>query len=152
MPAFKNLDSLFEYIQKKVDTTLKNEVYKTVKKEMLANIEEEIYQSYTPLVYDRRYKSGGLGDPKNIVCEVSNGVLSVFNIAESSESWIDGTTSDDFIRWIEHGRVPMLWKGSPYPFMMPRPFLKTTKEMLEDNKKHIQALKSGLEKRGLKIQ
>jgi hypothetical protein len=144
MAKFKSLDHLYKYIKKEVNKSLDKDVSRVVKDEMKKVIEEVVYNAYEPSQYDRQKDDGGLLDESNIKHGVENGQL-----------WIRNTRSDegkDVAEIVETG-VGYDWERSRIYKMQPfpRPFHEETKENLEKNKKHVDALKDSLKNKGFDI-
>ena len=114
---------------------------------------KEVYESYTPLLYDRREMNGGLADIQNIKHYVKDGSLVVKNVTPANP--YKGTTNKNLPMLIEYGDgvhgnfYDYRRKGRDY--MKPRPFTATTISMLESNKDHITALKQGLRDHKIKV-
>lgn len=149
-------------VQSQVDSVLSNEVFEAVKEEESAAIDAEVYGVYTPKKYRNRGLGAGMADPSNIVMDggsASNGKLIVKNITEPNPTGCEDnwrvTTDKNLPELIEYGHG---YKSMGYDFprngqryMEPRPFTKKTIENLKVNKAHIEAMKTGLKKRGLNI-
>lgn len=139
----------------------KGEVAFTVKDEMLKKIEEIVYQSYTPLQYERRGSAGGLADPDNIsiyVKQDGNEVKMIIrNLTEGNKDvdYSTGTVAPNHLAGIiEYGRTSGLYARNRYgtqdQYMKPRPFTQKTAEALRREKKHIDALIKELNRLGVK--
>ena len=136
--TFKNLDTLMTHIEKDMQKVLKNEVAETVKENMKAAIDENVYNAYTPEYYHRRMENGGLADKDNMEATISGNVLMVRDVAPLD----NGRTDYELDRIIVEGL-------GKQPF--PRDFYGGTAERLEDNGDHIKAMKDGLRKRGYTV-
>ena len=136
--TFKNLDTLMTHIEKDMQKVLKNEVAETVKENMKAAIDENVYNAYTPEYYHRRMENGGLADKDNMEATISGNVLMVRDVAPLD----NGRTDYELDRIIVEGL-------GKQPF--PRDFYGGTAERLEDNGEHIKAMKDGLRKRGYTV-
>lgn len=78
-------------LQKKADKAARSskvtqQVAKKAEETMYKVIKKSVYDSYSPLVYERRGESGGLLDPNNIVAKVSGNHITIENLAEPNES------------------------------------------------------------------
>jgi len=151
--SFKNLKELESYIQQQLNETLKDEVFEEVRDTIQKHIDSDVYDVYSPTVYNRRETSGGLIADENIVGEtISDGMIEIKDIASPSKS-IKGTTYDNsnptmFSRWINDGLVPNIFNNKDgYPWTEPRPFMDNAREDLSNNNQHFEALKRGLKKR-----
>lgn len=136
--TFKNLNALMTHIEKDMQKALENEVAETVKENMKAAVDENVYDVFTPEYYNRRMENGGLTDSNNLQANVSGNVLTVRDVAPLD----NGRTDYELDRIIVEGL-------GKQPF--PRDFYGSTAERLEDNGEHIKAMKEGLRKRGYKV-
>lgn len=147
-------------IAAKIDEALDHEVADAIRSEEVETILEVVYGAYkTPIMYERRGDFGGMADPYNIEHEVKNGRLVVVNNTDPNPG---GTMNNDRVttgkyldQLIEYGHGS---SGGVYDFpkagagyMKPRPFTQTTIEHLEKNKAHVDALRKGLKRRGVKV-
>lgn len=144
-------------IARKIDNAMTREVFKAVQDEESATILTEVYDAYSPKIYNRRGKWGGLGDPYNIEIHggsAQNGVLVVVNMTEPNPGGtMDNgrvTTGKNLPELIEYGNG---YKNYTYDFqtpyaryMRPRPFTAKTIENLKRSGAHVSALRSGLER------
>ena len=136
--TYKNINDLFKRIEKDIQETLVNEVADTVKDEMKQAIDDTVYSTYEPEYYKRRGEQGGLLDEDNItVTELENGIL-LRNTAPLD--------NDDAAYDLDH--IVIDGSGNQ-PF--PRDFIEETKERLEDNKAHVEAMVQGLKKKGYDV-
>lgn len=140
-------------IKQKVDNALAQEVAIEVKADEVWAIWDTVYGAYTPVMYDRRYDAGGLSDPDNMEVNVSGGVLTVTNVTPAA----DGpgyTTGKNLAQLIEGGNG----SGGFYDFpsrgayMRARPFTEATRELLRNDKTHVEGLRRGLKRQGLKVE
>lgn len=161
MPNFKDIKSLMNYVQKKIDLSLKNEVFPTVREIEIEHVQSDVYAEYpNPIVYERRKDEDGLTDIDNYECVVNKGVMSMTNTTESNTNY-SGSIKESLVGLIEYGddngygrydypeeENKRRWKR--YKYLKPRPFIQNTREDLEENKQHLFALKKGLNKLGIK--
>ena len=145
-------------VRAKIDVALNAEVADAVKEEEANTTISVVYGVYTPKVYRRRGDFGGIADIYNMDHTVSGGVLKVVNATEANDYDAFGsgkvTTGKDLPLLIERGHG----NGGFYDFprrgrayMGPRPFTATTIKNLAGNKAHVDALKAGLKRQGLKV-
>lgn len=140
MATFKNIKELEQFINKQAQKALKNEVAEEVKRTLKENIIDEVYDKYTPTEYER---TGGLYQDRNIEAIVNGNTLSVRSTRTER--------GRDIAQIIESG-IGYEWKDSriynmqPYP----RPFHYETFLELQRTLKHVDALKKGLNKLGVK--
>lgn len=147
--AVRTIKDLEKKIQKSIKSALENEVFETIQKEQLSQIQEKVYNAYNPttMVYERRYSNGGLMDEGNIKGNVKAGVLTVENKTPPNPEARDGATIDkNLIEVIETGNG---YDYSPNPGA--RPFIDTTKQALEASNAIVEALKDGLKKQGAEV-
>lgn len=156
---------LIGQIKSKVQEAMADDVKDEVKDVYAKNIQETVYDSYTPVEYERR---GELGDELNLVGKMNGDTLEVRNVAVPSESIYKDKKGNSapvrysppndtqFASWIETGApytgkavklFPAHVKGQPWT--VARPFTKNTIADLSANKQHVNALKSGLNRRGI---
>lgn len=110
----------------------------TVKDEMRQAIDDTVYSTYEPEYYKRRGEQGGLLDEDNItVTELENGIL-----LRNTAPLDNDNAGYDLDRIVIDG-------SGNQPF--PRDFIEETKERLEDNKAHVEAMVQGLRKKGYDV-
>ena len=147
-------------LQPKIDDAMTKEVFEEVADEESATIYDEVYKVYKPKMYRRRGDNGGLGDPYNIAIRggsAKNGKMAVVNLTDPNPDGCmsDGvTTGKDLPALIEYGHG-YKWNYYDFPgkgkYMKPRPFTKKTIEHLKENGAHIDALRAGLRRQGIKV-
>lgn len=134
----KNLNALMKHIEKDMQKVLENEVAETVKENMKAAVDENVYDVFTPEFYNRRMENGGLTDSNNLQATISENVLTVRDVAPLD----NGRTDYELDEIIVKG-----WGKQPFP----RDFYGGTAERLENNGDHIKAMKDRLRKRGYTV-
>lgn len=137
----------------KVNDALAKEVFEAVKDEESSAIYETVYKVYTPKMYQRRFDRGGMADPENIKGVVKDGKLHVVNVTQPNDVKPSYSINKNLPELIEYGDG---YKGYHYDFgggvyTIPRPFTKKTIEHLQENKTHVDALRSGLKRRGVRF-
>ena len=136
---------LKKLLQPIVNEVMLDEVATTAKLEEQEKVQTEIYDSGSPVQYQRRgfgVGSRGLGDISQMESTlIENGTVEIVNKAEPQAYW---DTPNSLATNIEIGY------GNNW-YSVSRPFQQKTVESLEQNKKHVTALKTGLIKRGLKV-
>lgn len=148
-------------LKPKIDSALSREVYQVVVDVEAFSIDEKVYDTYRPLMYERRGDMGGLADKGNIIMKggkATNGVLRVINITDPNPG---GTLNRDRVtvgkslpELIEYGNNNR-W-GYKYNFqskgayMNPRPFTEATIRHLRYVGSHVLALQNGLKRQGVK--
>ena len=151
----KNLKELEKELYKRINIALDTDVADTVKDAMFNHIVSDVYDTYTPKMYQRRFDKGGLMDMRNIVATMENdGELLVQNVTLGNPYYYDpnlnkvavSVNSNQFISpVIEHGT------GYDVVQIFPRPFVQNTCNDLEQNHYHTEALKRSLKKQGLEV-
>lgn len=154
MSLAQQLQQIAAQLTPKIDCALNNEVATAIKNEEAKIIDAVVYGVYNPTEYDRRRSSGGLSDTHNMIHSAGGGKLKVKNVTPPNPAG-NGTvtTGKDLPSVVEHGYSGAGSYDFPKPgaaYMEPRPFTKETVQNLKENKKHIKALKSGLQRQGIK--
>ena len=151
MATFKNIKELNKYLQKQIDDSLKKEVADEVRSTMIKRIDEDVYDAYTPYStdgitphYERTYE---LKNPKNIIhYMLKDGMIAIENIRQDMS---DGYRN--IVEILESGRgYSWGYKRDLDLEIGARPFVQNTRNELSTSGRHIDALKSGLNKRGIK--
>ena len=148
-----SLSELKRILQEKIDVALLTDTADTVSEVMMEHIVTDVYESYIPVMYNRRYNNGGLADPDNISVSLDEyGRLYVGQFTLSDKYYRMGEyilTSSNYGKPI----ADIIETGKGYDVVSPgaRPFLKNTREDLQKNKQHVDALKKGLKKQGLEV-
>ena len=150
----KSLKELRNYIEKCINDSLENEVLETVKKIEISHVEEDVFNVYSPSAYERRCVLG-IDDSDNIVGNITqNGVLEIENITEFNPEYETENRGLGLVKLIEYGHGTSGYYYE-YPksesFTNPRPFISNTKKEIKENKSHVIAIKSGLEKHKIKV-
>lgn len=144
MPEIRNIKALEFYLQKHINDALQDEVTSDVKAYMSDVVQVVVYDAYKPREYIRRENNGGLSDQDNIVGEiVSEGCLEISNDTPFNG---DNPYKDTLTEVIVTG------EGYNYPPKVgARDFIQSTKDVLENTKAHVDALKNGMKKRGFDV-
>lgn len=147
----KNLKELEKELRKRIDIAMLTDVTQTVSEVMIDHIQQDVYDTYEPTVYNRRWDNGGLADPNNVVSSMEGNTLIVENYTLGNQ-YINGRNGDvsknynkPIVNIIETG------VGYDTRFNMKRPFIENTIYDLATNKYHVEALKQGLNKTGLEV-
>ena len=134
--SFTSLSQLESYIQSKVDQVLDATVSQVVKESVQTAVSTEVYGAGTPVWYKRRnLRNGSLGDTGEMNHKVNNGVLTVTDDALPSRPWNNGRTLAENI----HYGYGDAW------YSQSRPFMQEAKNILKEDKSHVEAMKDGLE-------
>ena len=148
-------------LKPKIDSALSREVYQVVVDVEAFSINENVYDTYRPIMYERRGDMGGLADKGNIVMKggkATNGMLRVVNITDPNPGGALNrdrvTVGKSLPELIEYGNNNR-W-GYKYDFqskgayMKPRPFTEATIRHLRYVGSHVLALQNGLKRQGVK--
>lgn len=138
---FDDLASMFKFLEQQAQSVLKQEIAKTVVKKMQKHIQEDVYDVYDPVMYERKGYNGGLIADDNIeITVVDDNTISVENIR------FDGDR--EVAEIVESGMGYIF----DFPYNgVPRPFTENTrKELQETNILEIE-MKKGLTRRGLDV-
>ncbi|WP_440118475.1 hypothetical protein [Paenibacillus sp. QZ-Y1] len=136
----QDLLKFLKQLQQPVSKALNNNVAKTVKTIMKDKVQEEVYDPYTPSVYQR---TGRLGSEDSMESKLINDDTTL--VVENVRS--DGDRNVAEI--VETG------KGYTYDFQysgIPRPFTEATREELENTGEHVAALYAGLKQQNIKVE
>lgn len=143
MPTVKSLNQAMTYIRNVINTSLRTEVLDAVRKEEAKQVQSVVYDSYEPTVYERR---DDMKKDVNIIGTVNGTVLHVENITPpNSKGNPPPTTDKDLAKVIE--------TGVGYDYFSPgaRPFTQATVDALSASGAHVEALKNGLVKAGIRV-
>lgn len=143
MPTVKSLNQAMTYIKNVINTSLRTEVLDAVRKEEAKQVQSVVYDSYEPTVYERR---DDMKKDVNIIGTVNGTVLHVENITPPNNKGDPPPTTDkDLAKVIE--------TGVGYDYFSPgaRPFTQATVDALSASGAHVDALKNGLVKAGIRV-
>ena len=136
---FKSLSALESYLKNAIDVALENQVADAVAEEVAISAQKVVYDVYSPKVYERRMS---LLDETNIENQVGNNTLTA-TMRHTLNPW-SGPHDPVLAPLLEHGYGDM-----SKPYNQPRPFVQTTIDSLGSNKKHVTALRDGLQSQGI---
>ncbi|MDY8023378.1 hypothetical protein [Paenibacillus polymyxa] len=142
MATANNFKELEKLIKQKIVKSLQVEVAQSVRETMKEKVQEEVYNVYTPTLYDRQEDRGGLIDDKNIIIHPVVG-----NTLTVESRRMDGDKNV--------GQVVETGIGYDYEFAYsgrPRPFVEKTAEELRNTNAHVAALHKGLVRQGLNVE
>lgn len=155
MAQFKNLTEIQKYLEQNAMEVLRGSMAleRVLADEMSSAVMTEVYNAYPhPPTYERRGNAGGLADVRNMVISdviiVGNSVKLIFeNLTEGNDS-MEGLYITDTI---EEG-IKASWDTPRSPYADARPFVaETTRRLKENPTGMINAIKSGLRERGMRI-
>lgn len=145
------LKQIEKQLTNKIQDALQKEVADAVSERMKMAIKVQVYDSYSPKVYERRYDRGGLVDDSNIKPVARGNKLIVKNITMSNEEYLPkGKKPYKIAGVIEYGGGKGYGEYDYYG-LRPRPFLEATRKDLIKNKQHISAMKVGLKRQGIDV-
>lgn len=141
MPTVSSFAELKRLLKQSNASSLQGEVAHAVKKNLKRSIEANVYDVYTPTVYERQRDQGGLTDDHNMIVDmVGQDIVSI----ESQR--MDGSKNVGLT--VETGQ------GYDYSFAYsgrPRPFVEKAVEELQNTNDHFAALYRGLVRQGLDV-
>lgn len=162
MPSFNSLNELNAYILSKVQKATEISVANDVKQLESKNVNDIVYSSYSPRMYERDMLEGGLADTDNMHHDIATGINSVeltvenktlnnpdYNPYNKSPFEIAGLVeygSDNGYGYYDYPRRNK--DPEVYTYLQPRPFIEKTKQDLEDGKAREFYVK-GLRSQGL---
>lgn len=135
----RDLEKFLKQLQQPVTKALDGNVAQSVKTVMKDKVQSEVYDPYTPSVYQR---TGKLGSEKSMKSELINDTTLVVENIRS-----DGDRNVAEI--VETG------SGYTYDFQysgIARPFTEATREELVNTGAHVAALFKGLKQQGIRVE
>jgi len=147
--AFTSLNSLIAYLQPILNEVLVEDVSPVICDEIESSAIEVVLGAGQPIYYNRRsssnsLNSGGIADKAEMETTlIENGVIEVIDNASPSSPWNNGRSLAENL---EYG-----YNGMDTWYNQPRPFIKQSKENLQESKNHVHALADGLRKRGFTV-
>lgn len=139
--SFDNLNQLKREINSRINNSLRSNVSNYVVDKLKEHIDKDVYNSYTPVDYQRRKENDGLLDESNIRSKVISQELSVYEEAEIEGPRLRGEkfkNRDGLARLIENGAYNP-WNNKSYKWTKPRKFISNTQK--EINKNYSEILK-----------
>ena len=149
---YDDIEELLKDMRLDIEDTLSKEVFDEVRQIEMEHIHSDVLNSYHPKVYERR-STGGIDNPRNIVCTVKDMTLTVDNVTEFNTkgfTWNRGNNLADLINE-GSGGASHLYYDYPGAFEEPRPFLDNTQEEIDRTNRVDRALEKGMKKRGYDI-
>lgn len=140
--------SLQKEIMRRANVTLKEQVAPYVEDKLKEHIQSDVYDTYSPVEYERRKSNGGLMDDSNIIDDMRSGQLKVWNKTPTDPPKFkhkDYNNPDGLARLIEEG-AHNPWNYKKYRWTKPRPFITNTQADI--NYRHaaiVNILKDGIE-------
>lgn len=151
MAEFRSLDAAMKEIRGRLSEALNTSVAEEVKEFEKSHVYSDVYATYSPTVYIRRYENGGLADAggmQHTVEYVGDDVVKLYvdNANQLNEEY--GNAATDLAGIVEFGSGgkygSYLWRE-----MGPRPFIQNTREDLAQYKNNI--VRDALRKQGLNV-
>ena len=143
--SFTNLSQLEAYLNEKIQIALDKNVAPVVKESIQTAVSDVVYGAGVPIFYKRRnLRNGSLGDVGEMNHEISGNTLIVTDDAKSKLPWENGRS---LAQNIEYGYGENWYSVS-------RPFINGedgAKNILREDKSHIESLKDGLRELGLTV-
>ena len=143
--SFTSWSQLEAYLNKKIQIVLDKNVAPVVKESIQTAVSDVVYGAGIPNIYQRRnLKDGSLGDVNEMNHEVSGNILTVTDDAKSKLPWDNGRTLAENMEY-GYGEA---W------YSVSRPFINGedgAKNILREDKSHIEAMKDGLIELGLTV-
>lgn len=138
---------LLKDLKSDIEDVLLDEVLDEVKEIELKHIKEDVFDIYSPKIYQRR-AVGGISDPDNIVGEVNDMQLAVENVARFNDDYGSTNHGQGLSELINDGEhLNGYFYDYPGEFTQPRPFIDNTIDEIERTDSVEKALKKGLKKR-----
>lgn len=146
---FKNQSQLEKHLNTVVNNVILNEVFETIVDIWLRKQQENVYDVYDPMNYERRHSEGGLADRSNIIIDTQpfkNGAHYVLENITTGAGDIIGDKINELIEG-ETG-----FAGDPKTDMPPRPYTQETVEIINSHPSEIKdAFRKGFSRNGVQI-
>lgn len=135
----EDIDLFLSELERSVGIVLDTNVAEAVKDEMVIQIEENVYNAYTPKFDNRRKENGGLSDVNNMRHNVIGGnVLIVKNETPRQDLWGGSGNYEELSTVVEEG-LPQYYMPFPRPFHS-----KVEESIIQDSTKVDVAMINGL--------
>ena len=156
----RSIRALIREAQRRIDRVTEADAKSAAIDAQLAAIGVAVYDSYTPVMYERRGERGGMGDPKNIACtKVRSGhAIEMENVTPFKGSGQSGSLArliygGDGYRGMKYDYPsnPLARTADRYPYLAPRDFMTPAREKTRGNLRQVYmaaAERAGLELRG----
>lgn len=140
--TFSNWSQIETYLNEKIQIALDNNVAPAVKESIQTAVSDVVYGAGDPVWYKRRnLQNGSLGDVGEMHHSISDNTLTVTDDAKSKLPWNNGRSLAENIHY-GYGEE---W------FSISRPFMDTAKNILKEDKVHIDSMRDGLKELGLDV-
>jgi hypothetical protein len=138
-------------IEKNMVNILEKEVFEIVRKLMIQHIKTDVYGVYGPTVYERRGNNQGLIDEDNVVYDIKDNALVIYNIAKYNPYKNNKPMYTTFSKDKRIELVNLIVDGYSYrkevmpPYARPRPFIENTDKDLSKGGQHFNDLDKAFE-------
>lgn len=139
LAEYRDLNALFNYLQKQINNTMENQVAEEVVNVVKGHVESDVYEAYQPKSYQREYQL--LNNVKSTL--INNGTIEINDIRMDGEK--------NVTQIVEYGSG-YTWHGNLDETIGPRPFIENSIDDLSMNKQHVEALKKALISKGLQVE
>lgn len=152
---FNSLEQLHSHVYTIFRQVVIEDLEPYIKELMKGAVYSEVYSTYDPPFYRRRYTKGGLGDTSlmvssTIVDSLKSGELQRFieHLAVGADSAM-GFPPGEFAKAIQ---TRSKFAGNPETGMPPRPYMYVVKDRIENNpEEFLRILKKGFRERGINV-
>lgn len=146
--SYTEWDDLVKDIRSDIDDVLSKEVFGEVRDIEMEHIKSDVFATYTPEIYERRF-NGGIDDPDNIVGYEKDMHLAVVNEAQFNDGYGTYNHGYGLPQLINDGNSRNgFFYDFPGVFNAPRPFIDNAKEEVERSDRVDRAFEYGMKKRG----
>ena len=98
MAEIKSLQDLEKEVNKRINRCLRDDIAPLIKHEIQKSVDENVYEVYDPIIYERRKEEGGLMDVQNMTAIYEDCGVDVYNDASAV-----GKNFDPLDEKIEYG-------------------------------------------------
>lgn len=145
MTLLKGIRDLETYVNKEIKKSLKDDVGKKLVKVAQEHVQTDVYDEYTPKVYNR---TGELKE-SFVVNDISEGI-EIENTRRDGDRYIP-----EIIEYghdeSEQGYTYAYHYAGGDNYIQPRPFIENTRQQIASEKIHVKELKKSLISKGLDI-
>lgn len=138
--SYSTVADLKTEIVRRAGYALNNEVAEHVTNKLRSHVKSDVYDIYTPKMYERREEDDGLLDQGNIRKTYRAGVLNIYEEAPPAlPNGVSDRTQDkpDALANIIEQGAKNPWNHRRYRWMSPRPFVTNTQEEINNNPEPI---------------
>lgn len=142
-----SINEINNRLSDKIDDVLANEMFKMIRENLKEQAQKVIYDTYEPVEYERRWTF--IQDEfYTFHIDVPENRLNVFNFQSPKPPYRPNGSLTQLSEMIEYGLNNVYSQMNGYEaYKLPRPFIKTTLEILEANNDIYTTMKIGLKKR-----